>query len=596
MLAVLEVDGLSIGYRSGKRGLNQVVADVSFALEEGAVLGLAGESGCGKSTLARAAIGWLGGNGVRTGGTVRFQGEDLLAKSRGELRRLWGSQLSYVPQEVSSALNPSRRVRAQLDEPLHLHTDIGSPERKSRVEELLEKVRIDARPETLARYPFEFSGGQQQRLALVLAMLCGPRVLVLDEPTTGIDASLRLEVFRALRELLEGSRTAVIYISHDLTETAAVADALAIMYAGEIVEHGPAQLVFERPRHPYAAALRAAVPTVRDARMVEGIGGRPPVGIVEDRCAFADRCEHADQRCLSGPVGLVTIGEHHDVRCLRVNELALGVVEHRGEALRRDGPPGRPPLLDVADVSCEYRIGGLAKQAVRHVSLALEEGETLGIVGESGSGKSTLLRAIAGLHPPSAGTIAFAAEPLAPRAQKRRHEQQRAVQLIFQNPERALNPRQTVAQILASPLRLYQPELVPAERQRALLELLDRAQLPAAMLRRYPHQLSGGEKQRVALARAFAARPRLLLCDEVVSALDVSVQATVMNLIRSYTDDTGAAALFVTHDLAVVRMMSDRVLVLRDGETCELAPTRAIFERPQHPYTVQLLASLPEKG
>jgi peptide/nickel transport system ATP-binding protein len=591
---ILSVKGLTLGYRIGKRDVFEAVRGASLDLVQGQVVGLSGESGSGKSTLAKAALGWRDRNAVILGGAVRWEGHDLLALPRKTLRSLWGRNLAYVPQDVASALNPSRRVYAQLDEALVLHTDYSAAARRQRIGSLLNRVGIQTDTLTLRRYPHEFSGGQQQRLALVLAMLCEPQVLVLDEPTTGIDASLRVDVLTVVRELLSDKKIGVLYISHDLAETTSIATDLAIMYSGEIVEYGSAREVFASPAHPYTAALRAAVPEIGGERMVVGIPGTPPNRVVRGQCSFSERCDFAQDICRSGPVELVAVGGNREVRCVRSGHIDLSGRMRRGELLRPRESGPHEALLRVSDLRCIYRLPRSAvRVAVSDISFTLHSGSTLGVVGESGSGKSTLLRAIAGLHPPERGKLVFDGRPLDGRVRNRAAIQHQLLQLVFQNPDRSLNPRHSVRRILVAPLRLYEPDVTKRVHDVRIAELLDSVQLPRKLLERFPHQLSGGEKQRVALARAFAGKPRLLLCDEVVSALDVSVQAGVMNLIRSYSKETGAAIIFVTHDLGAVRMVSDRIIVMRSGEICEEADTGTIFRAPRHPYTVELLAAVP---
>ncbi len=590
--SLLEARDLTVGYRDPAGSTHPAVVDVTLRVRAGEIVGLVGESGCGKSTLARTLVGWRGAGTVVLGGEVVFAGTDLLKLRRSDLRRYWGAKLAYVPQEVSSALNPSRRVRAQLEELLELHTSYDRRGRSARISDLLEEVGIDASSENLSRYPFEFSGGQQQRIALALSMLCEPQVLVLDEPTTGIDANLRQEVFGVLEKLLTRRNVGVVYISHDVLETKSLADHLVIMYAGRVVESGEASEVFQFPRHPYAAALRAAVPTLSDVRMVVGIQGRPPEIAIETRCSFAPRCDYSRPECTRGPIPLTAISPGHDVRCIRAREIDLDSEDARGEVLTFAGAKTDAPLLETLDVTCRYRVRSHELIALSQVSFRLAEGETLGVVGESGSGKSTLLRAIVGLQPPVTGEIRWRGASLSSRARDRSLKDKQAIQLVFQNPDRSLNPRQTVRNLLDAPLRLYEPGLSRSQRADRCTSLLEQVHLSSRLMNRFPHQLSGGEKQRVALARAFAARPSLLLCDEVVSALDVSVQATIMNLIRDHSKETGAAVIFVTHDLSVVRMMADKIIVLREGLVREIADTQQLFMAPRDPYTVRLLESM----
>jgi peptide/nickel transport system ATP-binding protein len=581
---LLSVEGLGLAYRTGRRR-HEVVEDVSFRLAPGEVLGLAGESGSGKSTVARAAMGWLADNAEVTG-TVRFAGRSLLDMPKPALRSLWGRELAYIPQEVSSGLNPARRIGRQLIEVLALHTRMGRAERRATVEAALVSVGIDPGRATLSRYPFEFSGGQQQRITIAMATLCKPRLLILDEPTTGIDATLRRETLAVLRRLLDGGAMAAIYISHDLAEVAEIADRLAILYAGRVMEEGRARDVFERPMHPYSQALLRAVPTMGADRLVTGIPGTPPPGVVHDRCSFADRCPLAVAACLA-PIPMVPF-PGRVVRCIAVADTAARVAALPAVPAASTAPTA---LLAVDRLRCDYGRGG--PSVLSDVSFEVREGELVGLVGESGSGKSTMLRAIAGLHAPSGGALRLRGEPLAPRWEERSLAERRRLQLVFQHPERSLNPRRTAGQALEDAVRLFSPGLDPAGRRAAIVDLLAKVRLPEALLHRYPHQLSGGEKQRVAIARAFAAEPAILLCDEIVSALDVSVQAVVMRLIRDYVEETGAAAIFVSHDLPVVRMMSAKVLVLEGGRVCESGPTEEVFRHPAHAYTRRLVGSLP---
>lgn len=584
---LLSVEGLSISYRT-QNAVHDVVRDISFDLAAGEILGLAGESGCGKSTVARAAMGWLAGNSFAPAGAVRFRGKSLLTASRSELRALWGRELAYVPQEVSSGLNPSRRIGQQLREVLDIHRDAASGKHSALIEEALTAVGIDAGRATLARYPFEFSGGQQQRISIAMATLCKPRLLILDEPTTGIDATLRRELLDLLRRLLASTGMAAIYISHDLAEVADIADRLAILYAGRMMEMGMARRVFAEPRHPYARALLKAVPTMTARCLVEGIPGTPPSGIVHDRCSFADRCSEVTKECTAAAIPLFRL-EDRLVRCLHVSKTPDARAASPLPAIPID-KPSTGEVLSVEELRCGYH----ASTVLDRLSFTVRPGELVGLVGESGSGKSTLLRTVAGLHRPDGGRIRYGDGDLARAWRERPLQTRREIQLIFQNPERSLNPRRTVRQIVGDAISLYHPDICSDARTKAVSEQMERVRLPADLLERYPHQLSGGEKQRVAIARAFAAEPALLLCDEIVSALDVSVQAVVMRLIRDYVETTRAAAIFVSHDLPVVRMMSSKVMVLNRGRLCEAGPTEHVFTMPSDDYTRRLIASLPQ--
>jgi peptide/nickel transport system ATP-binding protein len=588
--AALSVEGLTIGYERPGQGLNVVVRDVSFELVAGTMLGLAGESGCGKSTAALASIGFRGAATRRLAGRSMLGSEDLLTLTRQALRRIWGRRIAYVAQDAMGALNPLQRVRTQLAEPLRLHLGMRGGAANERSIELLEQVGIPDPGEALRRYPHQFSGGQQQRVALALAMACEPEVLVLDEPTTGLDVTTQRQISLLIGRLVERTGAAALHISHDLSLLADTCNNLAIMYAGDIVERGTAKDVYAAPAHPYSSALLEAVPEVDDAAPVHGIPGLPPSGVVEDQCSFAPRCRFAVDACWAERPPLVRFGGR-EVMCVRAG-VAAGARE-RGEQRAR-APVAGDHVLTVEDVVCTYPSArGSETRAVDGLSVTVAHGETLAIVGESGSGKSTLLRAIAGLHEPASGQIDFGGAPLAGRAVKRSRELRRAIQIVFQNPHASLNPRQTVRALLERPVQMFRPDLDARGRDARIAELLSDVLLDGDIAERYPHELSGGQKQRVALARAFAADPQLLLCDEVVSALDVSVQASILELIARLTAGSGTSVLFVTHDLAVARQIADRVCVVRHGEVCETGEAASLFRDPAHLYTRELLEAVP---
>jgi peptide/nickel transport system ATP-binding protein len=580
--SVLEVRGLTVAY-----GATVVVEDVDLNLEQGRILGVAGESGCGKSTAALAAIGFRIPGSVRLAGTSTFGAVDLLSAPTAMLRRIWGREISYVAQNAAAALNPLLRVERLLAEPLSLHLRLAGEPLRRRSLELLESVGLPDPELALRRYPHQFSGGQQQRVALAIAMACEPRVLVLDEPTTGLDVTTQAQISKLIDRLVRESGTSALSISHDLVLLATVCDEIAIMYAGEIVERAAAAEVYGATRHPYAAALIDAVPTIDEDTAVVGIPGLPPPQVINDRCAFSDRCRFVIERCRVQHPQLLSVSPRHDARCLRAAE--LGVLHSQRRRPLTRGAAAEGALLTVRDLRCTYR----DNVAVDGISFAIALGETLALVGESGSGKTTVLRAIAGLHTPESGEIVFEGAPLPARAVRRRRELRRSIQIVFQNPDSSLNPRHTIGTILDRPLALFRPDQHRAARRKRALELLADVRLDASVLSKYPHQLSGGQKQRVALARAFAAEPKLILCDEVVSALDVSVQASILELLGRLAVEHATALLFVTHDLAVVRSIADRVCVLRGGTVRETGPTALLFSTPANDYTRELLAAVP---
>ena len=590
--AVLAVDDLTVGYVRGDGEPNVVVWNASITLRAGRILGLAGESGCGKSTTALAAIGYRAPGARILRGSSKLGDVDLLSLSTGQLRSIWGRRIAYIAQSASQALNPAIPIGRQLAQPLAVHLGLRGPALRERQLELLEAVGLPSPSAALARYPHQFSGGQQQRIAIAIALSCRPEVLLLDEPTTGLDVTTQARITGLLRSIIADTGVAALYVSHDLSLLSTIADGLAVMYAGEVVEHTTADELRRRPRHPYTQALLAAVPSVHKPRAVTGIAGRPPAAVILDACSFAARCPYADDETRSAKPELREVEPRHWVRCLRAEGIPeLSVEESPLVKLAADG---HGELLEVESLWCEYKSLRGSTTVVKDVSFAIGPGQTLGIVGESGSGKSTLLRAVAGLHPPSAGSVRLRGKELAARAVKRAVSVRKDIQLVFQNPDSSLNPRQTVGEIVGRPIRLFRDDVPRSREREAIEELLDAVKLPRGMRGRYASELSGGQKQRIALARGFAARPSLLLCDEVTSALDVSVQATILELLAELAEKFETAVIFVSHDLAVVRTIATRALVMKDGEVREQGETERLFLSPQDPYTRELLSAIPD--
>ena len=471
--------------------------------------------------------------------------------------------------------------------------------------ELLLQVRLPEPEELMGRYPHELSGGQQQRAAIAMALAGEPEVLLLDEPTTGLDVTTQAHVLELLRDLAAQTGTAMVYVSHDLGAIARVSDRIAVMYAGELVLEGPAHQVLKQPAHPYARGLLLSIPKLKEAVVPASMPGRPPQpGGVVRGCAFVDRCPMSEQRCHDEAPRLEPSATGEVVRC------------HFHEGVERLPPPDPPrrednqgyvltdSILHLDDVSISYAKPGFIDQilgrqpdvtpTVDDIVLDVARGETVGLVGESGSGKSTILSAVAGLWPPRRGTMMFDGDKsLDTPVDRRDQDLRRRVQLVFQNPDASLNPRHTVAELLAQPLRLYFG-LRDTELRDRSIALLERVRLGAHYLNRLPSQLSGGEKQRVAVARAFAAEPELVLCDEVTSALDVSVQAVILDLLMGLQADRGTTYIFVSHDLAVVRAIAGRVAVLYQGRLCEIGPSDKVYALPSHPYTEVLLGAVLE--
>ena len=602
---LVRVNNLGIGFTSQAGLVMPIVRNVDLAIGEGETVGLVGESGCGKSTLVLATLGYLK-SGLRVlEGESLFRGRNVLEMDERALQGIRGGELALIPQNAGQSLTPTSKIGRQVEESVRLHTGLAKEERRARVIELLRQVRLPQPGELLARYPHELSGGQQQRVAIAMALAGEPDVLLLDEPTTGLDVTTQAHILELLRDLAGETGTAMVYVSHDLGAIARVSDRIAVMYAGELVLEGPARRVLKQPAHPYVRGLLLSIPGLKEAVVPASMPGRPPLpGGAGPGCGFVDRCPMAEQRCRDDRPVLERGTGHELVRCH---------FPERVELLAPPEPPERPDrseagetesILRLENVAISYARPGIVDQilgrqpditpTVDQINLTIGRGETVGLVGESGSGKSTILRAIAGLWPPGGGTITYGeTESLNTSVDERPKDMQRRVQFIFQNPDASLNPRHTVSEILAQPLKLYFGLGGDALRERSVA-LLERMRLGADYLERLPSQLSGGEKQRVAVARAFAAEPELVLCDEVTSALDVSVQAAVLDLLTRLQADQRTTYVLVSHDLAVVRALADRVAVLYQGRFCELGPAPSVYGLPSHPYTEVLLGAVLE--
>jgi peptide/nickel transport system ATP-binding protein len=579
----VEVRGLRVLLGGGP---HDIVANVGFSIAPGEVVGLVGESGSGKTTVGLALLGHSRPGAAIAGGQVVLDGTDLLAADAETLRAMRGARVAYVPQDPSIALNPALRVGVQIGEMLEAHLPaLSQAERAARLDELLAEVKLPPGPDTLRRYPHQFSGGQQQRLVLAMAFACRPRLIVLDEPTTGLDVTTQAHVLQTVRDLCRVHGVAALYVSHDLAVVAGLAHRVIVMYAGRIVEAGPARAVFATPRHPYTARLLRAVPDPAGRRAMAGIPGHAPSPQSRPAgCAFAPRCTAASTACIVPPIE-TPAGAGHVVRCWHPEAAAPAAPV----------PAPRPPPASAAPL---IAIGGLTAgygpiRVLHDISLSIAEGECLALVGESGSGKTTLARCIAGLHAQHDPAVTLRGQPLARAVQARAQEARRAIQYVFQNPYASLNPRRSIGASIARPLRLFFG-LDAAATERAIDEALTRVALPPAMKHRFPDQLSGGERQRVAIARALAAKPDLLVCDEITSALDVSVQAAIVELLAGLRAREGLALLFVTHNLPLIRSIADRVAVMQSGRIVELGATDAVFAAPQAAYTRDLLANTPD--
>jgi peptide/nickel transport system ATP-binding protein len=582
-VARLEVADLEI--RIGRSGPD-VVSDIGFAVPAGQVLGLVGESGSGKTTVALALLGHTRRGLHISRGEVKLDGIDLLRLPRAELRAARGARVAYVPQDPSAALNPTLRVGTQLREALRVHPGaVDDPE--ARVIEVLREARLDAAPELIRRYPHQLSGGQQQRIGLAMAFCCRPSLIVLDEPTTGLDVTTQRHVLDTVRSLCDSYGVAAVYVSHDLAVVGGLVAEVAVMYAGRIVEVGPTAKVFGEPVHPYTKGLLAAVPSPGRAEILAGIEGQPPRPGARGRgCSFAPRCTFAIEDCRSEPPPPVLV-DRRQVRCIRAEDVRLAAATAR-TAVTAPGEEGTSAALSLRGVRASYG----RSPVLSDVDLEVPQDWCVAVVGESGSGKTTLARCIVGLHSNWTGEISFEGVPLAARLRDRTKESLRRIQYVFQNPYTSLNPRKTVGQIVAQPLEEMLGLPYKERSERAAMALED-VSLSRDFLSRYPDQLSGGERQRVAIARALVVEPSLLICDEVTSALDVSVQAVIVEELRRLQRERHLAMLFITHNLALVRSIAQHAVVLRDGAVVEAGPVEQVLEQPADPYTARLMADVP---
>ena len=600
----LAMEDLSLTYETSA-GPILALRHVSLRVARGETYGLVGESGCGKSTAALAMLGYPAPGARWLGGAVRVQEHDLLQASAAQLRSLRGPVVAMVHQDPIGALNPVLTLGAQLLETLRTHRPAAVQAMRSEVVAMLGRVALPEPESFMGRYPHQASGGQLQRIAIAMALLARPRLLVLDEPTTGLDVTVEAEVARLVAELAREFDMAVVYISHNLGLIARVCDRIGVMYAGELVEEGTAQDVFARPQHPYTRALIACLPQwaagSAPARLATIAGRVPRLGAAPTGCVFAPRCAHVlAPVCLqAGPIAMRVASTACIVRCARAGALDAAPA---GAAARAHEKPPRTPGASLQAVGKTYeRSGGLLARllpsraastaAVADVSFDVPGGEIVALVGESGSGKSTLARLLAGLETSTAGTILFRGVDITNlRPRERPASVAGAVQIVFQNPDRTLNPAHRVRRILARALRRSKAP-GPGNLEQRITQLLERVSLPPETADQWPHALSGGQRQRVAIARALAGDPALVLADEPVSALDVSVQGAIINLLLEVRETTGAAVLFISHDLALVQVIAHQVVVLRRGRVMESGPRDAVFAPPYHPYTHSLLVA-----
>jgi len=607
-MPVLEVRNLAISYET-RTGDVPAVRDVSFGIERGEAHSIVGESGCGKSTIAFGIVNFLGRNGRIVDGSILFQGQELVGRSEEDLRRIRGDQIAMVYQDPMQALNPSMRIGDQLSEVLTVHRNMAKKDAEIRCVEMLERVHMPDPANVMRRYPHQLSGGQQQRVVVAMALLNGPALLIMDEPTTALDVTVEAAVLDLIAGLQKDFDTAIMYISHNLGVVARVSTKVAVMYAGELVERASVADVYLKPYHPYTQGLMRCVPRLGqdkgDSFLYPIPGKVPSPANLPPGCIFEPRCDYAREQCRAQKPELRLIGSSHWTRCHfaeEISELGWTPPEETmaGLAAREEQAEEPETLLRVENARTYYRapsrrlIGGEKQyvKAVDGVSIEAKKGRTLGIVGESGCGKSTLVKTIIGMEKPTAGEFEFMGVDISAPVSKRDLALIQELQMVFQNPDSTLNPSFAAGTQIARPLKRF-GTVPPSEVRDEVIRLLGIMRLGKRYYDRLPRQLSGGEKQRVGIARAIAGRPELLLCDEPVSALDVSVQAAVLNLLLEIQNELGTTMIFIAHDLGVVRFFCDTIAVMYLGQIAEIGPADAIYAPPYHPYTEALLSAVP---
>lgn len=595
----LELNDLSVAYRVGGRN-RAVLRNLNLTIGQGEAYGLVGESGCGKSTVALSVVRYLPRNGSITGGAIALDGQDVMKLDAEALRRARAESVSMVYQDPGKALNPSIRIGRQLTEIFEL-AGISGQAAEDRAIAMLNRVRISDPASVMQRYPHQLSGGMQQRVAIAMALANDPSMLILDEPTTGLDATVEAEVLDLIAQLRQELSASILFISHNLAVIANMCDRVGVLYAGMLVEEGPTDAVFNDPRHPYTVALLRCLPRGgqrKDQGRLDTIPGfLPGIGADIKGCAFADRCALATERCRTEPPPLYELSDDRGSRLSRCH------YHEQAQSLPRATPsnvaaPARqaasPVVLRVEGLNKTYGSHGHLLRAVKDVSVSLRPGETLGLVGESGSGKTTFARLLLGLVPPDeGGMIELEGKALAPRLESRSDDQIKAMQIVFQNPDSALNRSHSIRHLISRALKRL-AGLSGAALEARLTNLVRSVRLTERHLAVKPRQLSGGLKQRVAIARAFAGEPRIVVCDEPTSALDVSVQAAILNLLADLQSKEDVSYIFISHDLGVVRYLSDQIAVLYLGRIMELGPSENVFAGPHHPYTEALLSAVPK--
>ncbi|MBX3620306.1 MAG: ABC transporter ATP-binding protein [Rhizobacter sp.] len=604
---MLLIDDLKVAL-DAEAGLVKALDGLSLSLRRGETFALVGESGCGKSMTALALMRLLPENGRITQGRYEAEGEDVLALPEARMRQVRGGRIGMIFQEPATSLNPVMKVGAQIVEAIEAHTSLRGPAARAKAIDWMRRVGIPEPERRVDEYPFRLSGGQKQRVMIAIALAAEPDFLVADEPTTALDVTIQKQILDLLRDLQREQGMGLLLITHDLAVVAGMADRVALMYAGQIIEVATADEFFRAPKHPYARLLLNALPDAqkRGGTLAAIAGTVPPLSQDFVGCRFAPRCDRVMPECHTTPPALLTTPGEHLVRCLLyrggAQPAALRQEEASAPAPREAAPRGEP-LLDVQHLSVRFPIRkGLLQRARHHftavndVSFGVAAGETVALVGESGCGKTTTGKAIVQLLRTQAeieGKALFRGQDLFALQGDALRDARRSIQIIFQDPFASLNPRMRVFDLLEEGLLALRPEMTAEQRRSDLETLVDRVGLRRDALQRYPHEFSGGQRQRIAIARALALKPRLIVCDEPTSALDVSVQAQILNLLRELQRELGVSYLFITHNIGVVEYIADRVVVMQSGRIEEAGVTDEVLHAPRSGYTRTLLAAVP---